>query len=84
MSAYRIIKGPHVLFVGANGTVTAGITVERIAPMSVGYRNPFDINGYSLKADRAQLCTMLGLNQRDYDAIVADVSQLEDQTFALR
>lgn len=43
----RIINGPHLLFIGANGNKTFGITVEAINPeenRKKGYSTKWDIN----------------------------------------
>lgn len=53
MQTHRIIKGPHELFVGANGHKTYGIEVRAIdenRAREKGHRVEYSINDYSIAA----------------------------------
>lgn len=74
MAWAKIIKDPHVLFVGGNGKKTFGITVEALCSpaesKSRGYQHSWKINEYSFfKTDSNEFMDLFGIDQTEYDRI---------------
>lgn len=72
-----IIEDPHLLFIGANGHRTYGITVKSLRPKSEvekrGYAREWNINDYSIS--RGDL-SFLGLSSDEKIKLKADVLRM--------
>lgn len=76
----KVITGSHVLFVGGNGTKTAGITVQHIDAERAkreGLRVTFDVNLYSLKRSPKLWLDELGIPVEQLESMVSDLTKLE-------
>jgi hypothetical protein len=71
----RIIKGPHLLYVGGNGVKTFGITVEALEhdPKS-GYSKTWDENDHTIHKPNCQYA--FGLTDDEYKKLVAEIDKL--------
>jgi hypothetical protein len=65
MKRLEMIKTWHVLYTGANGQDTWGITVRRIGNASDiedrGYQRQYDINDYSIASDADRIAEQLDI-----------------------
>ena len=74
-----IVKGIHVLFTGANGTKTIGITLQ--SDMSKeecsrrGYQHQWDVNQTDLVINRKSYQPFLSLSDAAYDDLVSDMER---------
>jgi hypothetical protein len=80
----KIIKEPHQLFRGANGIVTAGITVRDLdAPDGAElnrmypYMVEWDINTFSLTNDSKKYAELLGMTEEDYSKVLVKCKEIE-------
>lgn len=66
MNELILIKGWHVLFTGANGHETQGITVRSTSPKSEvedeGRIREYDLNDYILANNSERIAEMLGID----------------------
>lgn len=77
MQLAKIIKGPHVLFVGGNGHKTTGVQVESLNPRE-GYLRVWEINDYLLRtAGAEQVAELLGLTVEQAEDIIKACGELQ-------
>jgi hypothetical protein len=68
----KVIEPVHLLFTGANGTKTYGITVENIN-WKLGYSKTWMINDNTLlEASKNEVMSKLGLSEPEYESIIND------------
>lgn len=74
----RIIKGPHLLFSGLNGSKTYGITVRCDGPTSDvearGYKREWDINDNTILNGNVR--ALLDLTDEEHDTLVREIRDL--------
>lgn len=70
----KVVEGPHLLYVGANGHKTFGITVETVGVVQPGYSKTWTINDCSIKAPAYK--AKLGLSDEEYRVILAEIDRL--------
>lgn len=78
MSNATIIKGPHLLYVGANGRKTFGITVQSNTSEE-GKLQSWEINDSTLIKDAHNghdYMHYLGLTHGEYEILIEDISLL--------
>jgi hypothetical protein len=69
----KVIEPVHLLFTGANGTKTYGITVENIN-WKQGYSKTWMINDNTLlEASKNEVMSKLGLSESEYESIINDL-----------
>jgi hypothetical protein len=69
----KVIEPVHLLFTGANGTKTYGITVENIN-WKQGYSKTWMINDNTLlEASKNEVMGKLGLTESEYKSIMDDI-----------
>jgi hypothetical protein len=69
----KVIEPVHLLFTGANGTKTYGITVENIN-WKQGYSKTWMINDNTLlEASKNEVMGKLGLSESEYESIINDL-----------
>lgn len=77
MQTIKIVEGPHLLFVGANGHKTYGITVEHLGRRedveARGFSRQYPINDYSLTTHSEAYREQLGLTVEQFNAILAEL-----------
>lgn len=71
----RMIAGPHVLYTGCNGSVTAGVTVESLSPPKPGFRHTWDVNTYALLSTD---CSELSLTTAEMADVIRKCVELEN------
>lgn len=75
-SPLTIIKGPHLLYTGANGLKTFGITVKN-NNWSVGYLKEFDLNDNTLlNVNEDHLCERLGISRDEVKKLRNEIEDL--------
>jgi len=84
MANLKLTKGPHVLFRGTNGSITAGIHVERTEPKDQvedrGYSRDYPVNTFSLASHLGYYAEALGLTILDTLVLVEECKVLEAGT----
>ena len=78
---YTIIRGPHLLFVGASGYKGYGIRVKHVdveQAMANGYRVEFNINHHTILGFQANEFLHLGETKESIKAIQAELQALVD------
>lgn len=79
MQTLTLVEGPHILFKGANGSITAGIKVRRTEPKTEvedrGYSRVFNLNTHSLLG--CPYGELLGLSDEQYSTLVNECVALE-------
>jgi len=83
MQHAKIIKDFHVLFVGDNGKICNGVTVQFI-PESRYYGNRaysqiYDINEHSFRQDPAHIKVWYGLSDEEYNRHLKQLEDLKEQ-----
>ena len=85
MARIKITRGPHVLFRGANGRITAGIHVERLEPEDEvedrGYARDYSISTFSLVSHLSHYVEALGVATSDVLTFIEECRILENRTF---
>jgi len=85
MQTLKLIQHPHLLYTGANGRKTFGISVERLDmtkedERKSGYQFDFNINDYSFfKYQKDELMEKLGITEVEYNQLVSEFQQLEQE-----
>ena len=72
----KVISPPHLLFTGANGRKTFGVTVENTDPKP-GYLKTWDINDSTLlNTPKIETMRKLGLSESEYETIISQINTL--------
>ena len=78
----KIIRGPHLLFIGANGHKTYGIDVENLDPESVksGHSATWGINDCTImKANGLELQEKFGLTIEEVTKLKDDILRMVEE-----
>ncbi len=74
----KVIEPVHLLFTGANGTKTYGITVENVN-WKQSYSKTWMINDNTLlEASKNEVMGKLGLSESEYDSLINDLKMALD------
>jgi 3-methyladenine DNA glycosylase Mpg len=77
-----IVKAPHLLYTGANGTKTYAITVRATGPEAevekAGRRREWDINDFTVLSRPDRVGEALGLSPAETDALYHQMKALVD------
>lgn len=75
----KLIELPHLLYTGANGRKTFGITVESINPSPVRAK-VWNINDRTfMQADDKFIMSKIGLSEKEYQSIMDNFKSLLEQ-----
>ena len=84
MATLKLTKSPHVLFRGTDGSITAGIHVERTDPKDEvedrGYSRDYPVNTFSLVSHPGHYVEALGLTISDVLTLIEECRTLEGTT----
>lgn len=82
MSGAKIIKGPHVLFRGGDGSITAGIRLESARPPeeceSMGLSHVWDVNTYTFSCYPKGYVELLGLTEAQHSKLLSEMRAIEN------
>ncbi len=70
-----IVKGPHVLYTGADGSVTAGVRLRSTTTVPVGVCQEWTVNTFSVSLQHYR--EYLGLSEAEHVALVAELRAFE-------
>jgi hypothetical protein len=80
----KVIKRPHLLFIGADGSKTFGITVESVHAPNPAYLQKWTVNDFTWKRsidsdDGDYLQIALGLTAEQIDEITKEFKDLHNE-----
>lgn len=85
LQTIKIIASPHLLFTGANGHRTYGITVQATEITEeecrrTGYCFDWNINDHTFKSAKEEIMKQANISEAEYNDILAEFKRLEELT----
>ncbi len=76
---FKIIEGPKVISVGANGAIFSGVKVMRTTPKKErGYQKEWYINNITFAKAKEEVMEKFGMGEGEYDKINCELQKLTE------